>query len=587
MKKMKKFNVFLLILTFILMPTCVFASSGNSDDIPLGVAIFMEAFVSIHMSIFVLLPLSKIFSKDNSKRLFIIMFIVRVVVLLFCDFFVTPMIAMADFFAVFIGAFIVVPIATAISGKKLFEVMGSSSSKTVYVDRNGQVINNPVPPPESTSKNDTSPMLLIDPEYLNSEKILMKHIIKSEIESQGEDIKNLTTNELNSRKNITILAFGILTCLFTLMYFFNYSLKICIICEIIAIIVYKLVVSRFNVVNAISKYAKKNPNSEIFQIVSNVKDRKKYGVLPNYIKLVAVTTTAIIIPIIMFSEPKLVYSRCKGGYSVLRYTRGFTPQDEEITIPDEYKGKPVVQIGNKAFATTSVKNVNLPKNLEIIRGKAFYNCTSLENIDIPENVTIIKGEAFENCTNLSSVSLPEGLKELRGSVFRNDSNLYDIDLPDSLEYLGGGAFAHCSLIEEITIPPKVTEINGETFIYCTSLEKINLHDNITSIHGENFINDVKLDNVVLPSKITEIRGNTFENCSSLTSIVIPEGVTRIGGHAFYGCSSLSYVSVPSTVKEIGSSAFRRCTSLISIDVPSGAEINERAFKESPTDINYY
>lgn len=33
-------------------------------------AIFMEAFVSIHMSVFVLRPLSKIISKDNSKKVF-------------------------------------------------------------------------------------------------------------------------------------------------------------------------------------------------------------------------------------------------------------------------------------------------------------------------------------------------------------------------------------------------------------------------------------------------------------------------------------------------------------------------------------
>ena len=85
----------------------------------------------------------------------------------------------------------------------------------------------------------------------------------------------------------------------------------------------------------------------------------------------------------------------------------------------------------------------------------------------------------------------------------------------------------------------------------------------------------------------EIRGNTFQDCVSLVSIDIPEGVTRIGGHAFHGCTSLSRVIVPKTVREIGSSAFRGCSSLRTISIPSGASVNERAFKESPTSITRY
>lgn len=34
----------------------------------MAMALFMEAFVSIHMSVFVLLPLSKMISRENSKK---------------------------------------------------------------------------------------------------------------------------------------------------------------------------------------------------------------------------------------------------------------------------------------------------------------------------------------------------------------------------------------------------------------------------------------------------------------------------------------------------------------------------------------
>lgn len=36
----------------------------------MGMTLFMEAFVTIHMSVFVFLPLSKLISKDNSRKIF-------------------------------------------------------------------------------------------------------------------------------------------------------------------------------------------------------------------------------------------------------------------------------------------------------------------------------------------------------------------------------------------------------------------------------------------------------------------------------------------------------------------------------------
>ena len=36
----------------------------------MGMTLFMEAFVTIHMSVFVFLPLSKLIAKDNSRKIF-------------------------------------------------------------------------------------------------------------------------------------------------------------------------------------------------------------------------------------------------------------------------------------------------------------------------------------------------------------------------------------------------------------------------------------------------------------------------------------------------------------------------------------
>ena len=111
-------------------------------------------------------------------------------------------------------------------------------------------------------------------------------------------------------------------------------------------------------------------------------------------------------------------------------------------------------------------------------------------------------------------------------------------------------------------------------------------EKVVEIRGSTFKNLKSLKTIVLPQNIKEIRGNTFEN-SGIESITIPNGVTRIGGHAFYGCYRLKNVELPDTLQEIGSSAFRQCGQLKSIRIPSHTFVNQKAFKESPTNIERY
>ena len=581
-------------------------------------ALFMEAFVSIPMSIFVLSPLSKIISKDNSKKVFWILFAIRAAILIFCDLFVTTEIAIVDFIAVFIGAFIVIPISATItktpingrSNQVITNNIGANMNPNPTITPNialkcakcGATLQitdkfctacgtsfdgNNVQVVQQQTVQDTSPVVNFDMAYYGTEKTILKNMLKEEIKNQGENISLLSTRSLNTKKNILLAIFGIITLVSTLLYFFNYSIVLCAFIEIIGLLIYLIISKRFNILNILTKKAIKSPDEDLSKIVNDIRSEKQDTFLPQIIKLMLVVFVAIFIPSVTFFQPKLLYTRYGDGYQVFRYTKGIVQGSDEVTIPSTYKGKNVIAIGESAFQNAKVSKVNIPYGIESIKIKAFYNASNIQTLEIPSSVIEIRGEAFAYMSNLTHISLPEGLKEIRGGAFKYDYNLTNIKLPSTLEYLGGSAFSHCSSITEITIPKKVTEINGATFEYMTSLRTINMHEGITYIHGEVFVGDTSLNNVKLPSKITEIKGSTFENCSSLTSIEIPEGVTRIGGHAFYGCSSLSYVYVPRTLTEIGSSAFRQCYSLRSITIPRNAYVNERAFKESPTSISYY
>ena len=115
---MKSKSTKVLILFLMLMPIFVYASNGN-NDFPIIGAIQMEAFISIFMSIFVLKPLADIFSKENSRKTFWTLFVIRAVILIFCDFFVTPFVAIVDFFLFFICAFTVVPICARVTNTQI------------------------------------------------------------------------------------------------------------------------------------------------------------------------------------------------------------------------------------------------------------------------------------------------------------------------------------------------------------------------------------------------------------------------------------------------------------------------------------
>jgi hypothetical protein len=126
---------YLLILLLLCMPTVVFAKSLD-ESLSVSDALLMEAFVSIHMTIFVLIPLSIVINKDKYKSVCLLLFIVRALVLLFWDIFITPTIAYFDFMMVFVGAFGILPIITTKKGLNLDELVASSVKRKDFIDAN-------------------------------------------------------------------------------------------------------------------------------------------------------------------------------------------------------------------------------------------------------------------------------------------------------------------------------------------------------------------------------------------------------------------------------------------------------------------
>ena len=302
-------------------------------------------------------------------------------------------------------------------------------------------------------------------------------------------------------------------------------------------VAYTVLFVKLSTVAVLCRAVKKEPDEPITAVV----DRETYDEreTPRYALAVIAMVVLVAVSVSSVLVVRGTYKKYAEGMMLVSYRPGILPGEaaEQIRLPETVDGLPLVAIGDKAF----------------------LNNRKLETITIPDGVRHIGSYAFKGCSALKTITLPE-----------------------KLETLGGEAFRDCGELTAVVIPEGVTEIRGNTFQDCCSLEQVTLHEGIVDIHAYAFQNCEMLEQLDLPSKITEIHTYTFDGCLLLREIKIPVGVTRIAAHAFSNCASLYEVYIPDTVTQIRSSAFRNCASLEIIELPKGVEVDERAFKDSPT-----
>ncbi|MBR6046885.1 MAG: leucine-rich repeat protein [Bacteroidaceae bacterium] len=219
---------------------------------------------------------------------------------------------------------------------------------------------------------------------------------------------------------------------------------------------------------------------------------------------------------------------------------------------------------------TSVSEVVLPKTLQTIDAKTFYNFRNLKEITIPQSVTTIGENAFYGCSYLESVKvlvtdysdfctnkIVSLIKSRIGKpvmlIDENGNEIKDFRIPEGVTTVGEYAFCNCSGLTSVLIPSSVTSISQQAFSGCNNVEKL--------IYGEGCTKTVStgltsVSEVVLPKTLQTIDANAFYNFRNLKTITIPQSVTSIGQHAFYGCAALASVTIENNnLTEIGQNAF--------------------------------
>lgn len=436
----------------------------------MGMTLFMEAFVTIHMSVFVLLPLSKLISKDNSRKIFWTLFGVRIAILLFFDFFITTGIAIVDFMAVFVGAFIVTPIAMkkGVWNQKLSKQSGKEKVQTAAE----AVIH--APAADETVTGRIVHAEDFDPLFAMSEEDCVEGFIKREMQRAGiTEEQNLIPEDMLHRKNILNAVLAVLLFVYISLFFFHFPMKTYVI-GLIILVVYAFLTSRYQLI----KYLKKEIRSRSQEKISNIVMNVKASMVPDYSKKLkrALMAVAVAGSLLLFSKPRIFYEQADDGYYVRFYVYGLTNMTT-ATIPDTYQGEKVVGLRGNTFSNMPLlSEVTLPDSITEIRGQAFKNCRSLERVTLPEHLTYLGGEAFYHCSSLEEVNLPAGLTEIRGNTFEECSNLLRIEIPDNVTRIGGHAFYGNTSLEEVVISPdsKLQQIGSSAFRCCDSLREITL-----------------------------------------------------------------------------------------------------------------
>lgn len=276
------------------------------------------------------------------------------------------------------------------------------------------------------------------------------------------------------------------------------------------------------------------------------------------------------------------------------YVSGYRVNKENVVIPDEIDGHPVVYVGHGAFrGNVHIRNIRFEGKIDIEQD-AFDGCSNLESVNF-ENVISVGHNAFRDCISLREVR-SSSLEKIEGYAFENCDDLQTVEITRSRDLqwieLGDCAFSNCRSLKTIRIEPLIDypDFFGSSLFYnCYFTENVYLHnfqyfgetpgevsdyDSLSLVFGgvapKNSLHTLHIENM---DCIPEYFCEGYSNLCSVTVGHLTSPV--VGKYAFSSCVSLSEIDLP-TITEVHEGAFTE-TKLSSFDGRSLTSIGDSAF----------
>ncbi len=258
-----------------------------------------------------------------------------------------------------------------------------------------------------------------------------------------------------------------------------------------------------------------------------------------------------------------------------------------VTIPNEFEGKKVTQIGRYAFyGFNRITDITLPSDLETIGSYAFANCAFLKEIRIPDRTTTIYDCAFQGCSNLIFAFIPQSVTQIGNHAFKSCSSELMIYCEAETrpygyyeDYNSGYWYGSADMIWYGTID----YIEAENYQFGIKIDGSYIITKYLGSETEVFIPG-EIDNTA----VSEIGSYSFAGKNRIIKLTISNTVYKIGNYAFNKCSFLNDVTLSPYLKEIGEYAFSSCSRLNQIVIPkSVTKIGSYAFDSCSSDLKIF
>ncbi len=134
----------------------------------------------------------------------------------------------------------------------------------------------------------------------------------------------------------------------------------------------------------------------------------------------------------------------------------------------------VTEIGESAFESSMLRNINLFCSVSRIGRNAFRGCGELREANLAETrVESLPDSVFAGCANLERLKLPKKLLRIGAHAFEHCFSLSSVVLPETLETVEEGAFSRCNSLKTVSFEGNaLNRMASDAFAECTEITTI-------------------------------------------------------------------------------------------------------------------
>ena len=140
-----------------------------------------------------------------------------------------------------------------------------------------------------------------------------------------------------------------------------------------------------------------------------------------------------------------------------------------------------IKIGKRCFANSTLTEILLPRDLQIIKKETFLNCRNLETVSAEFGVNTISENAFKGCQNLKEAHF-RIVKSIKNGAFEGCFSLKILELGYQIRQLGDNLFKDCHSLESLELEGTCDKLNTQTFSGADGLQSILLRTSAESLY---------------------------------------------------------------------------------------------------------